>query len=137
MSVYLALHSNEVLSVTTELVNLDLNWDRIYFPIHLPLPGTVALPQTGLQKHGAGEAQDWKQLFMYMNNWDEGLAPAICPQIIGTTKYLIYAGAAPPDLYLLLYFSSSKSGSTSMWLHKYAAPQVCGAAPPYLYLLLF
>ena len=39
-----------------------------------------------------------KLLFMYMNNWDKGVAPAICPRILSTCEYWISAGAAPPDL---------------------------------------
>ena len=31
--------------------------------------------------------QNCKQLFMYMNNWDEGVAPAICSLIFGTGEY--------------------------------------------------
>ena len=31
--------------------------------------------------------QNREQVFMYINNWDEGVAPAICPRIFGTGKY--------------------------------------------------
>ena len=44
--VYLALHGNEVLSVTTETVNLDLETRQNI--VCLPLPGCGALPQNGL-----------------------------------------------------------------------------------------
>ena len=49
------MHGNEVLSVTTELVNLDLETGQIFLAYSLPLPGCVALPQNGLWKHGADE----------------------------------------------------------------------------------
>ena len=39
--------------------------------------------------------QNCKQLFMYMNNWDKGVAPAICPRILTICEYWISAGAAP------------------------------------------
>ena len=47
-SVFLALHVNEVVSFTTESVNLDLQIRKIFLVIYLPLPGCVALPQNGL-----------------------------------------------------------------------------------------
>ena len=50
------MHGNEVLSVTTELVNLDLEMGQMSLAICLPLPGCVALSQNGLWKHGADEA---------------------------------------------------------------------------------
>ena len=52
-----------------------------------------------------GKRQNCKQLFMYMNNWDKGVAPAICPCIFGTGEYSLSAAAAPLDLHLLMYFS--------------------------------
>ena len=39
-----------------------------------------------------------KQLFMYMNNWEKGVAPTICFCIFGTGEYSISAGAIPLDL---------------------------------------
>ena len=33
-----------------------------------------------------------------MNNWDKGVAPAICPWILGNYEYSISAGAPPLDL---------------------------------------
>ena len=44
-----------MLSVTTELVNLNQERDRICFAICLPLPSFVALPQNRLWTHGADE----------------------------------------------------------------------------------
>ena len=43
--------------------------------------------------------QNCKQLFMYMDNWDKG--------IFGTGEYSISFGAAPPDLYFLMYLGES------------------------------
>ena len=43
-----------------------------------------------------GVIQNCKHLFMYMNNWDKGVAPAIGPRILSTCEYWISAGAAPP-----------------------------------------
>ena len=31
--------------------------------------------------------QNCKQLFMYMNKWDKGVAPAICPCILSAGEY--------------------------------------------------
>ena len=35
--------------------------------------------------HHNPSVQNCKQLFMYMNNWDKGVAPAICPRILSTS----------------------------------------------------
>ena len=43
--------------------------------------------------------QNCKQWFMYINNWDKGVAPAICPCIFSTVEYLPTARAT---LYLLV-----------------------------------
>ena len=43
---------------------------------------------------------------MYVNNWDKGVALAICPCIFGTGEYSILARAAPPDLYLVVMYIS-------------------------------
>ena len=42
--------------MTTESVNLDLEWNGMFPDMYLPLPGCVALPQNVLWKHGADEA---------------------------------------------------------------------------------
>ena len=42
---------------------------------------------------------------MYMNNLNKGVASEICPCIFGTGEYSILVGAAPPDLYFVMYFS--------------------------------
>ena len=42
--------------VTTESVNLDLEWNGIFLDMYLPLPGCVALPQNAFWKQGADEA---------------------------------------------------------------------------------
>ena len=43
--------------------------------------------------------------YMVLDPLEVGVAPAICPCIFGTGEYSISAGDAPPDLYLLMYFS--------------------------------
>ena len=43
--------------------------------------------------------------YMVLDPLEVGVAPAICPCIFGTGEYSISAEAAPPDLYLLMYFS--------------------------------
>ena len=48
--------------------------------------------------------QNCKQVFMFMNNWDKGVAPAICPCILSAGEYWISAGAALPDPYFLMCF---------------------------------
>ena len=47
-SAFLALNGNEVVSVSTASVNLDLQIGKIFLPIYLPLPGCVAVPKNGL-----------------------------------------------------------------------------------------
>ena len=34
-----------------------------------------------------GKSQNCKQLFMYINNWNKGVALAICPFIFGNGEY--------------------------------------------------
>ena len=58
---------------------------------------------TATDKCGLGK--NCKQLFMYMINWDKGVALAIHPCIFGISEYSISAGAPLPDLYFLMYFS--------------------------------
>ena len=42
---------------------------------------------------------------MVLDLLEVSVAPTICPCILGTGEYSISPGAAPPDLYLLMYFS--------------------------------
>ena len=42
-----------------------------------------------------GGGQNWKQIVLYISNWDKYLAPAICPCIFSAREYWISAGAAP------------------------------------------
>ena len=45
-----------MLYVTTEYVNLDLEWNGLFLDMYSPLPGCVAVPQNELWKHCADEA---------------------------------------------------------------------------------
>ena len=70
MSVYLALHGNKVLSVTTVTTeSWTKNQDGIFFCVFLPLPGYVALPQNGLWKHSVGEAAADRSQGSHMWQW--------------------------------------------------------------------
>ena len=51
------------------------------------------------------------------NNWDKGVAPAICPCMFSAGEYLISAGAA---LYLLVASSLKQEQLQNKWGNKYA-----------------
>ena len=54
---------------------------------------------------------------MYMNNWDKGVAPAICLCIYSAGDYILSAGASP---YLLVASSLQQERLHSKWGSKYA-----------------
>ena len=62
-----------------------------------------------------------------MNNWDKGVAPAICPGIFDTGEYSISAGAAPPDIYLPnLGEPTPNFGASFKWLTEEAGANAWG-----------
>ena len=77
----------------------------IYFKAsHSPLDHIVSSrPLIG--SHHSPQKKQYKELFIYMNNWDKGMATAVCPCIFSASEFWKSAGAAPPDFYLLMYLS--------------------------------
>ena len=55
-------------------------------------PSELAIHLYSVVSQGCWQNQNCKPLFMYVNNWDKGVALAICPCIFGTWESK-YAGA--------------------------------------------